>query len=112
MKVVDLITLCKKNNLDLDSEQSYSNLSHKMWRNSITAVFDELQAWEMQHVGEEQFSKGFRFFMDGLTKANNLATDVKDFADSVSQTVGAHAEPQYYTRSKGGEMAGGSLYNH
>jgi len=51
MKVLDLLQLCGKFKIDPKNERSFSLLSTEKWANSIKAVFNELQAWEMHNVG-------------------------------------------------------------
>jgi hypothetical protein len=70
-KVLDLIILAQKNGLNVDSETDYTSLTHKKWSNSIMSVYDELHAWEVEHVGEEQFTKCFHGFINGLRHTNN-----------------------------------------
>jgi hypothetical protein len=52
-KVLDLLHLCTRLRIEPDDERSFTLLSTKKWRNSITAVYNELQAWELHHVGNE-----------------------------------------------------------
>lgn len=102
-KVLDLIVLCQQNGLDINSQTEYSLLPHPKWRNSIQSVYDELQSWELEHVGEEQFTKSFKLFIDNLHQISETQApqppDIKD-----TQEVVKH--------KKQGQMAGGSLYNH
>ena len=52
-KVLDLLHLCCKHRIDPDDERSYTLLGTEKWRNSIAAVYNELQAWEIHNVGKE-----------------------------------------------------------
>lgn len=67
-KVLDLIKLCSRFRLNMDDEKSYTLLSTRSWLNSIVAVHDELEAWELHNVGKQQFASSFKFLVDHLAK--------------------------------------------
>jgi hypothetical protein len=52
----------------MDDEKSYTLLNTRSWQNSIVAVHDELEAWELHNVGKEQFASSFKFLVDHLAK--------------------------------------------
>jgi len=41
-------------------------MRHNKWKNSIVAMFDELEAWEIKNVGQKQFSKCFELFVEKI----------------------------------------------
>jgi hypothetical protein len=108
-KVLDLITSMRKNDIWLDDEQKFTALNHEQWCRSLAAVYNELNAWEMANVGEEQFAQIFRVFVDNIDQVHAVAEDedrtrrrLLDSARRKSRTV----------LRKTGKMAGGSLYMH
>lgn len=71
-KLLDLIELNTRLNVDITQEKQYSLLPFEKWHNALNAVYDELQAWEMKNVGEEQFSKAFQQIVTQLDVRKSL----------------------------------------
>ena len=69
-KLLDLLALCSLQNLDPDENRFYSLMRHSKWKNSLVAMFDELEAWELKNVGQTQFSKCFQLVVDKIDQVD------------------------------------------
>lgn len=66
-KVLDLMSILTLHGINPDASTQYCLIKHLPWTKSLNAVCNELHAWEVEHVGQEQFATAFRLFQTQLT---------------------------------------------
>ena len=77
-------------------------MRHTKWKNSIVAMFDELEAWEIKNVGQKQFSQCFELFVEHIDSVLEVKQELDQ--DKMLQNSDLNFEEDQPALSKSGQL--------